>query len=213
MTARLRTLLAVPSEATRDILMQQLTQVAARGELFSAIDIEHAVTTPVAKKMLESDRYDLCFVDEALGEDDQDFLIRGVARRLKPGHTAMIAMSHSKENENLLKLLQAGAKGILLLPSTTEAMAQVLRTALPAASDRGERPAHEEVNSLPWLLEHVAQRLSAVARQLREQDGNEQQTTATTKLVKEALLGVVGSPVETDDDVIRKLVEYLKRQS
>lgn len=183
-------------------------------------EIEHSENLATAKKFLETDKFDLCILSHALGEDEQEFAVRLVAKRLKPGRTLMLPVLEKDEKGILLKFVQAGAAGIILHPTNTTALGKVILAAL-SLLDSPKAPAQEAITSLPWVLESVAARLEKIARAIRERETSGEHLLASSKIVKEALLGAIGaesnnpsnSNTQQDDAAIEKVVEYLLRQS
>ena len=180
-------------------------------ELWDELLITDVGSVPLAQKTLSEEEVDICILGPQFGDDDQEFLIRSVTRRLVPGKTLMIPISATDDKAAMLRFIQAGAHGILVEPITPESLHRVVGSALSARHD-GDEGQHEEIASLPYLLEHLAARLQGLAVKLREKEP-EGGIEASSKLIKEALLGVIGSDARGDEQTLDRIADFLLKSS
>lgn len=195
------------ASAKRQDEIERLLHNAAFRDLWEGMLITDVDSIPLAQKTLAEEEVDICIIGSQFGEEEQDFLIRSVTRRVVPGKTLMVPVSPSEDKAILLKLVQAGAHGILVEPITLESLHRVLETSLRKHAS-GEASEREQLSNLPFLLEHLSERMRELADKVRERDP-ESSVAANPKLVQEALLGIIGSDASTDEETLERLAEFL----
>ncbi len=205
-------LAASPSAAEREALLALIKAADDSAAFWLLSSVVEAASASRAEKLLDEGGISLCIAGAALGEAQQEQLIRSAAKKLSTDSPIVIAVLERGDQATLMRFIQAGARGILLAPVSPEAFQQVLASALDIRTTGKTAPEKAAAAGLPYVLAHVAQRLTELAERIRDEETSSP-TAANAKLIKEALLGVIGTSTSEQDDSLLKLAEYLARQS
>lgn len=205
----LRVLVVAPDEADEGRIVGYLEKSGLAGRLISANSASAAII------LLRERPFSLLLLSDRLGSPEQQKLLREASGLQEAAGTvprsALVPFAVSTERTELLKLIEAGAHGIVLPPPQPEAVKEVLTAALDSAHapPTVRMPAHDQLALLPQILEGVAKKLDQLAGKLKEQGAEQRLLEASPKLVQEAILGALVMSGEDSAATVDRIVDFL----
>jgi CheY-like chemotaxis protein len=213
-------ILVISAESSeRDLLCSQLREISARGEVFRSAEILCAASADAALLLAAEKSFDLCLVGDSFTDTAAPAADAGMQEQLLQRLAAAdrrpnILLAVGSSDADTVRLLESGATAVVLRPLQEPGLSQRIQNALE--QERKQPPAAGSADSfpgIPWLLENFSYRLEHLAQALEQHQDRDSTLAADSKLVKEALLGIIGAGSQPDDDTLRKIATYLRKKA
>ena len=208
-TDKLKIVLAEPQATHRQYLLEQFKRT------FPEAEVVESRSESETEAFLRTLTFDLCVLGSGFSEEVQHELAGYGREATVSSPCGVIPVVHRTSNEALLAYIRSGAHALLLPPISSESLAEVVDSALKSAKKKpaGVSDAHEEINSLPWILESFADRLEAVAARLKSAEERGLFVEATPKIITEALLSAVAASSDKEDLGVERVAELLLKKA
>lgn len=205
----LRVLVVAPDEADEARIVGYLEKSGLAGRLMGASSTSAAII------LLRERSFSLVLLSDMLGTAEQQRLLREVSGLQEAASTiprsALVPFAVASDRTELLKLIEAGAHGIVLPPPQADAVKEVLIAALDSAHAPPtiRMPAHDQLEMLPQILERVAAKLDELSGKLKQKGAEHKLFEASPKLIQEAILGALVMSGEDSVSTVDRIVEFL----
>ncbi len=187
-----RHILLVDSDATRlAALREALVGAEISGQILQTTSLAGA------RQTISSGGIHICFIGAGIELATQQRFVTSVYDHWHEGSCAMIVVTELTDRNHLLELAELGVHGVLLLPVEETSLRQVVVNALHAYEEQlSKKPkAQEQVVSLPWVIESIADRLDAIARKEREvRPAQMTRDAVSIREIQEALISAFTPP-------------------
>lgn len=205
----LRVLIVAPDEIDEARILGYLEKAGFAGRVMAA-------TSRSSATILTRERpFTLMLISERLGAAESLLLLRDVSTSQDAAQddarTALVPFASQPDRGELLRLIEAGAHGIILPPPEPRAVRDVIRAALDAAHRPTQpRPASGQDGArLAQILERVAQKLDDIAGKMEAADGERTAFEVSPKLIQEAILGALVLSGDDASASVDRIVEFL----
>jgi len=196
------------------------SQISARKDLVDLVkhadiadQIVEASSVADACKAVLSRNFGLCLVGNGLTRETQKNFIRSIASAEQVKYCAIIALTPSPDKETVMDFVEAGAHGVLMTPPNLHSIRKVANVAFHGISaERGKGDSGEQVTSLPWLLETVAEKLNELAICLEEEEQKGRKICASPKMLQEVVLRALAVSGDDDPSYPEDLLQELLKQ-
>lgn len=200
----MRILIVEPDSAARHALIDFVHTTGVRASF------ETAETPGEATERALSGEFTVSLLGSTLGPGQQQRLLLSLRDRAERARCVVGCFLRAEDAKSAQSLSASGADYVLTDPYEPAKMRELFTRAASLTAESVPE-SQEQITSLPWILHSLATRLRALADRLEAEKPGGAPLDASPKLVKEALLGAIGT--HDSEELAQEILKSARSES